>query len=253
MTILLEAKSLSRSYGVGATKIAALRDASFSMMSGEFLAIMGPSGSGKSTLMNIIGLLDRPTSGTLALGGEPTARLSPDQAAKLRNREIGFVFQSYNLLGRNTVLENVELPLIYAGTGRVERHRRAKESLGNVGLPDKMGQWPSQLSGGEQQRVSIARALVTNPTLILADEPTGALDSRTGREILAVFQSLNRQGRSIIVVTHDETVARHASRIIRLQDGTIVDDQKVPVRLMARLKSADRQVASSVQTEGVKT
>lgn len=253
MTILLEAKSLCKSYGLGETKSMALRDVSFNVMRGEFLAIMGPSGSGKSTLMNIIGLLDRPTSGTLALVGAPTARLSPDRAARLRNRQIGFVFQSYNLLSRNTALENVELPLIYTGTGRAERHRRAKESLCKVGLAEKMGHWPAQLSGGEQQRVAIARALVTDPTLILADEPTGALDSRTGNEILAVFQSLNQQGRSIIIVTHDETVARHSSRIIKLQDGTIVDDEKVTVRLAARAERPESRETSHAQVRGTKS
>ena len=194
---------------------------------------MGPSGSGKSTLMNIIGLLDRPTSGRLIFAGEHTANLSPDHVARLRNCRIGFVFQSYNLLGRNTALENVELPLVYAGVRRREREQRAAEALDRVGLIDKARRWPLQLSGGEQQRIAIARALVTNPALILADEPTGALDSRTGTEIMALLQRLNEQGRSIVMVTHDKIVGSHASRIIRLQDGTIIGDQSVSDRLLA--------------------
>lgn len=233
--MLVEASSLGRVYGHESTAIAALHDASFSMMAGEFVAIMGPSGSGKSTLMNVIGLLDRPTSGTLILAGEDTAKLSPDRAAKLRNRQIGFVFQSYNLLNRSTALENVELPLIYAGRRHGERQRRAKEALARVGLGERTGYLPLRLSGGEQQRVAIARALVTEPALILADEPTGALDSRTGSDILALLQMLNRQGRSIVIVTHDLTIARHASRIVELQDGAVVADNKVPVRLAGRL------------------
>ncbi|CAN7522757.1 MULTISPECIES: ABC transporter ATP-binding protein [unclassified Aminobacter] len=230
--MLLKAISLSRSYDHDSTTTVALRDASFDLMDGEFVAIMGPSGSGKSTLMNIIGLLDRPTSGSLIFAGEHTANLSPDHAARLRNCRIGFVFQSYNLLGRNTALENVELPLVYAGVRRRERELRAAEALDKVGLSDKAQRWPLQLSGGEQQRIAIARALVTDPALILADEPTGALDSRTGNEIMALLQHLNEQGRTIIMVTHDDIVGSHASRIIRLQDGTIIGDQDVPDRLL---------------------
>lgn len=225
--MLLEAVNLTRRYGAGEATVTALCDASFGVGEGEFVAIMGPSGSGKSTLMNLIGLLDRPTSGTLVLSGERTAQLRHDRLAALRNRRIGFVFQAYNLLARSTTVENVEMPLAYSGVPRSRRRARARAALARVGLGHRTDHWPSQLSGGEQQRVAIARALVGDPALILADEPTGALDSRTGLSILALFQALNRDGRTIIVVTHDHHVARHASRILKLQDGQIIADQRV--------------------------
>jgi putative ABC transport system ATP-binding protein len=201
--------------------------------------------------MNIIGLLDRPTSGTVTLAGEKTAKLDHDRLARLRNRKIGFVFQTYNLLARNTTLENVELPLIYSGLTRSKRKERVEAALETVGLSHRVHHWPGQLSGGEQQRVAIARALVADPSLILADEPTGALDSRTGWSILALFQALNRSGRTIIVVTHDENVARHAQRILRLRDGMLVRDDPVPLPNDARatlelervVKSAHRVAA----------
>jgi putative ABC transport system ATP-binding protein len=228
--MLLEAQGLSKRYGEGAATIWALRDVSFRIARGEFVAIMGPSGSGKSTLMNLIGLLDLPSAGTLTLAGKETSRLSPDQLARLRNAQIGFVFQSYNLLGRNTALQNVELPLIYGGVGRRERVRRAEAALAAVGLAHRLRHLPAQLSGGEQQRVAIARALVCDPALVLADEPTGALDSRTGNEIMALFRRLNREGRTIVLVTHDAGVARNAARILRLQDGGLVDDKVLAER-----------------------
>jgi len=195
---------------------------------------MGLSGSGKSTLMNLIGLLDRPSSGNLVLVGEHTTKLGHDRLASLRNRKIGFVFQSYNLLARSTTLENVEMPLVYSGLRSSKRKGRARAALETVGLSHRLTHWPSQLSGGEQQRVAIARALAGDPALILADEPTGALDSRTGLSILALFQALNRSGRTIIMVTHDQHVAQHARRILRLQDGMLIRDDPVAEPVDAR-------------------
>jgi putative ABC transport system ATP-binding protein len=226
--MLVEAHRLARRYGTGDAAVDALREASFAIAEGEFVAVMGPSGSGKSTLMHLIGLLDRPTSGRLSLLGEDTTRHGHDQLARLRNRRIGFVFQAYNLLARSTTFENVELPLLYSGLGRMQRQLRARTALEAVGLAHRADHWPSELSGGEQQRAAIARALVGDPMLVLADEPTGALDSRTGLGILALFQALNRAGRTIVVVTHDAHVAHHARRILRLQDGEIVGDEAVP-------------------------
>jgi putative ABC transport system ATP-binding protein len=191
---------------------------------GEFVAIMGPSGSGKSTLMNHFGLLDRPTSGSYRLGGRDVLDLNSDRRADIRARDIGFIFQAFNLLGRSTAVENVELALTYAGHSRRERRCRAAEALDKVGLCDRQHHWPSQLSGGEQQRVAIARVLATGPQLILADEPTGALDTATGREIMALLQELNQAGRTIVLVTHDPTVAAYAKRIVRMQDGRVVSD-----------------------------
>ena len=228
--MLLQTKALTRVYGEGRTSVYALWDTSFSVRRGEFVAVMGPSGSGKSTLMSLVGLLDQPTEGTLQLAGEETQTLDPDRLSALRNREIGFVFQSYNLLPRSTTVENVELPLIYSAVRGRKRRARAQEALELVGLSHRTDHWPSELSGGEQQRVAIARAVVTNPSLILADEPTGALDSRTGESILALFQDLNRAGRTIMMVTHDDHVASHATRILRLQDGTLISDEPVKTR-----------------------
>ena len=225
--MLLETHRLTRRYGSGHAAVDALSDTSFGIAEGEFVAVMGPSGSGKSTLMNLIGLLDRPTSGRLILAGEDATRLDHDRLAGMRNRRIGFVFQAYNLLARNTTLENVEMPLVYSGLRGSKRHLRAQAALESVGLSHRVDHWPGELSGGEQQRVAIARALVGDPAIILADEPTGALDSRTGLSILALFQALNRAGRTIVIVTHDEHVARHARRVLRLQDGRLVDDTPV--------------------------
>ena len=227
MSPLIRLVELARDYRAGETVVHALRGVTLDVRPGEFVAVMGPSGSGKSTLLSLVGLLDRPTAGRQLLDGRDVGALDADSAARLRNREIGFVFQSFNLLARSTALENVELPLIYAGVARAERRRRATAALQQVGLGHRLGHWPRQLSGGEQQRVAIARALVGDPRLILADEPTGALDSRTGRDILGLLAALNRAGRTVLLVTHDAAVARWASRIIAMADGTVVGDEAV--------------------------
>jgi len=205
----------------------ALSDVSLTIRKGEFVAIMGPSGSGKSTLMHIIGCLDKPTDGSVFIEEHKISMSSEKELAVIRNTHIGFVFQQFNLLRRTTTLANVELPLVYARVPAQERTRRAKETLAEVGLSEKLENFPSQLSGGELQRVAIARALVTNPTILLADEPTGNLDSKSGAEIMKLFEELNRKGRTIVVVTHDEHVASHAKRIIRIADGMILSDKKV--------------------------
>jgi len=243
--MLLNVHQLTRRYGTGEAAVDALRETSFSVAEGEFVAIMGPSGSGKSTLMNLIGLLDRPTSGQLIFTGEDTTQLDHDQLAGLRNRRIGFVFQAYNLLARNSTLENVEMPLVYSGLRRSQRRLKAQAALEAVGLTHRVDHWPGELSGGEQQRVAIARALVGNPALILADEPTGALDSRTGESILALFQSLNHNGRTIVMVTHDDHIAHHARRILRLQDGALVGDERVAdPAIVAEGKSSEKAAAA---------
>lgn len=223
--MLLEARRISKQYRSDSTAVTALHPTSLRIDNGEFVAILGPSGSGKSTLMSILGLLDRPSSGEFFIDGRDSATLSDDQAAGLRNRLIGFVFQSYHLLPRQSILHNVELPLLYSGVGRAERRERATQALTAVKLPHRIDHLPSQLSGGEQQRAAIARAIVTKPAIILADEPTGALDSATGWEILQLLIALNRVGRTIVLVTHDVDIAHQASRIISIRDGTIVSDQ----------------------------
>ncbi|MBM3534864.1 MAG: ABC transporter ATP-binding protein [Alphaproteobacteria bacterium] len=222
---VIEAEDLGRHYELGGHLVRALDGVSFAIREGEFVAIMGPSGSGKSTLMNLIGCLDSPTMGSYRLAGTDVAGLDRDQLAAIRNRRIGFVFQQFNLLPRTSAQENVELPLIYSDVRRTERHRRAAEALSQVGLADRAHHHPAQLSGGQQQRVAIARALVNRPILLLADEPTGALDSRTSQEILALFQALNRQGLTIVVVTHEEDVAAHAGRVLQFRDGKLVADR----------------------------
>jgi len=226
--VLIEALNLCKRYTTGAGIVVALDNVSLKIDRGEFVAVMGPSGSGKTTLMNLLGLLDRPTSGQLALAGKDVSSLSVDQHATLRNRNIGFVFQSYNLLHRSTAIENVELPLVYAGVPRAERQHLARQALDRVGLVKRHDHWPVQLSGGEQQRVAIARAMISEPAMILADEPTGALDSGTGREILALFQAINEMGSAILIVTHDAGVARHARRVLKMNDGVIEADDPVP-------------------------
>ncbi|PUB11098.1 putative ABC transport system ATP-binding protein [Yoonia sediminilitoris] len=198
-----------------------LKGVSLKIRAGEFVAIMGPSGSGKTTLMNLLGLLDTPSGGRLCFEGQNVTRLKPDEQAAIRNSRMGFVFQSYNLLPRLTAIENVELPLIYARVGRGERVERARRMLAAVGLADRSEHWPNQLSGGEQQRVSIARAMVSRPALVLADEPTGALDTRTGANVMSLLKEMIRQGTTVVLVTHDESVAQHAERTIRLFDGKL--------------------------------
>jgi putative ABC transport system ATP-binding protein len=221
---LVETQDLSRIYELDSGRVVALDSVSLSIEPGDFVAVMGPSGSGKSTFMNLVGCLDRPTSGHYRLRGAAVEGLDADRLASLRNREIGFVFQQFNLLPRMDALGNVELPMIYAGLGRRARRDRARQALARVGLADRAHHRPMQLSGGQQQRVAIARAMVNGPSLLLADEPTGALDSRTAVEILALFQELNREGVTIVLVTHDADVSRHARRLVRFKDGRVVED-----------------------------
>ena len=225
MAILIELSDVHKVYDTGEVKVPALRGVSMKVLSGEFVAIMGASGSGKSTLMNIIGCLDRPTNGVYRFDGQDVSRLSRRELAHIRNRKLGFIFQGFNLLRRHTAVENVELPLLYAGVSAAERRRRALEMLRLVGLEDRAQHHPNQLSGGQQQRVAIARALVNDPQIILADEPTGNLDSHTGAEILEEFERINRQrGQTIVMVTHDPTIAAHALRQITVRDGLIESD-----------------------------
>ena len=221
---MIRFNDVSKIYHVGGVEVKALYHASMQIEDGEFVSIIGPSGSGKSTMMNIIGCLDVPTSGTYHLGGIDVSTMEDDQQAEIRNKMLGFIFQQYNLIPKLTVQENVELPLLYAGVSAEERRERAIQSLERVGLADKRKNLPSQLSGGQQQRVSIARALAGNPSVILADEPTGALDSRTGREVLRFLQKLNQEGDTVVLITHDNSIAVKAKRIVRLQDGRIIYD-----------------------------
>jgi putative ABC transport system ATP-binding protein len=234
--MLIEVRDLVKVYTMGETEVRALAGVSADIAEGEYIAVMGPSGSGKSTFMNMLGCLDQPTSGEVRLAGERVSQLEPDRLAQVRNRQIGFVFQHFNLLARTPAVENVELPLVYSGVQKKERLERALRMLERVGLAERAHHHPAQLSGGQQQRVAIARALVTDPLLILADEPTGALDSRTSLEIMALFQALNRQGMTVIVVTHENDVARFARRILRFLDGRIVSDEaNVPLDAAAVL------------------
>ncbi len=225
--LVIEIEGVTRFYHMGSETIRALAGVSLKIHRNEYLAIMGPSGSGKSTLMNMLGCLDTPTAGRYEFNGKNVAHMVDDELAEIRNREIGFVFQTFNLLPRSNALHNVELPLIYAGVAKSERLGRAEQALHNVGLGSRMFHKPNELSGGQRQRVAIARALVNRPSIILADEPTGNLDSRTGEEIMALFEELYAQGNTIIVVTHEEDIARHARRIVRLRDGLIESDQAV--------------------------
>jgi putative ABC transport system ATP-binding protein len=227
MAALISLEDVTKTYQMGDVEVRALRGVSLTIEKGEFVAVMGHSGSGKSTAMNIIGCLDRPTSGRYWLDGLEVSGLSRDQLARIRNRTLGFVFQSFNLLSRTSALENVELPLLYAGgLSRQERHARAKKSLERVSLGDRMHHTPSQLSGGQQQRVAIARALVNDPRVILADEPTGNLDSRTSVEVMALFQELGRSGITVVLVTHEPDVSTYASRVVLLKDGRLQSDRR---------------------------
>jgi putative ABC transport system ATP-binding protein len=243
---VIELQNITKVYRTGAIEVHALRGATLRIMPGELVSIMGPSGSGKSTLMNIIGCLDQPTSGRYLLDGIEVSRLSDDQLAAIRNRKIGFVFQSFNLLARTTAIEQVELPLVYGGSR--DRRRRAIAALEGVGLADRMHHKPTELSGGQQQRVAIARALVMNPSLILADEPTGNLDSHSSEEIMAIFQDLNReQGITIAFVTHEPDIAQHTRRIVHVRDGVITSDELVLNQtLSTRLLGGQREGGSDV-------
>ena len=222
---MIEIENVTKVYHMGEIEVHALRGVSLQIEKGDFLTIMGPSGSGKSTLMNVLGCLDSPTEGSYHLHGQDVSRLSDTQLAHIRNREIGFVFQQFNLLPRTTALRQVELPLIYAGLGARERRERARAALEAVGLGDRMGHRPDELSGGQQQRVAAARALVTEPSIIMADEPTGNLDTKSGEEVLRVFQKLNEQGITVIFVTHDPEIAEYSRRTIQLRDGLIERDE----------------------------
>ena len=224
MSALIEFDEVCKHYQMGDTTVKAADHISMKIEKGEFVAIVGQSGSGKSTCMNIIGCLDVPTQGTYLLNGRDVGKMNRNELAAIRNEMLGFIFQQYNLLPKLNLMENVEVPLVYAGVSRAERHKRAKEVLEKVGLGDKLKNKPNQLSGGQQQRVSIARALVRNPPVILADEPTGALDSHTGREVLGMLQQLHRQGNTVVLITHDNSIAVQAERIIRLEDGRVVYD-----------------------------
>ncbi|NWG27789.1 MAG: ABC transporter ATP-binding protein [Ignavibacteriaceae bacterium] len=233
---MINIEHIAKIYQVGSEEVHALRDVSLKLEKNEYVAIMGPSGSGKSTLMNMLGCLDTPTSGKYEFKGISVSEMSDNQLAVIRNKEIGFVFQTFNLLSRSDALHNVELPLIYAGIGASERRGRAEQALIDVGLKDRMHHKPNELSGGQRQRVAIARALVTRPSIILADEPTGNLDSKTGEEIMYLFHEIHEKGNTIILVTHEEYIAEHAARIIRLRDGLIESDEIVEKRFIPEPK-----------------
>lgn len=238
MTPLIEFKDIYKIYHMGDSDVHAIDGISMTVQKGEFLAIVGQSGSGKSTCMNIIGCLDVPTSGQYFLDGKDVSKMNDDEQAEIRNKKLGFIFQQYNLIPKLTVQQNVELPLLYAGLSEREQAKRALQSLERVGLRDKAKNMPSQLSGGQQQRVSIARALAGDPSIILADEPTGALDSKTGKEVLGFLKSLHEEGNTIVLITHDNTIAAQAERVIRIQDGRIVYDGKADITKFATVAHA---------------
>ncbi len=236
---MIQIEDVWKTYQMGTQLVHALRGLSMEVGAGDYVAIMGPSGSGKSTLMNIIGCLDTPTKGSYVLDGSDVSGLSDNDLAEVRNRKIGFVFQTFNLLARQNCLQNVELPLIYAGVSSKERRRRASESLESVGLADRMDHRPNELSGGQRQRVAVARALVNNPAILLADEPTGNLDSTTSEEIMRLFELLYRRGNTVLVVTHEDDIAQHARRIVHLRDGDIEKDERVASPRLEAASEAD--------------
>ncbi|OGU54276.1 MAG: macrolide ABC transporter ATP-binding protein [Ignavibacteria bacterium RBG_13_36_8] len=234
---IIHIEHIAKIYQVGLEEVHALRDVSLDIAKNEYVAIMGPSGSGKSTLMNMLGCLDTPTKGLYNFNGKNVSEMSDNDLAKIRNEEIGFVFQTFNLLPRSNALHNVELPLIYAGISSVKRKEKAKKALESVGLADRVHHKPNELSGGQKQRVAVARAIVTEPSIILADEPTGNLDTKTGEEIMTLFNDIFEQGNTIILVTHEEYIAEHAARIIRIRDGLIESDEKVKNRKKPKVLS----------------
>ena len=234
---IINIEHIAKVYQVGSEEVHALRDVSVKIDKNEYVAIMGPSGSGKSTLMNMLGCLDTPTSGIYDFKSFSVSDMTDNELARIRNQEIGFVFQTFNLLARSDAIHNVELPLIYAGVASAERKERAKQALVDVGLSDRMHHKPNELSGGQRQRVAIARALVSNPAIILADEPTGNLDSKTGEEIMGLFHEIHEKGNTIILVTHEEYIAEHALRIVRLKDGLIEKDENVEKRFIPKVKA----------------
>ncbi len=227
MSLVIKIRNIVRNFPLGQEVVKVLKGIDLDIEKGEYVALMGPSGSGKSTLMNLLGCLDTPTSGSYELNGKDVSNMSQDELAEIRNKEIGFVFQTFNLLPRTTALDNVALPMIYAGANKEERKKRAEEVLTDVGLADRMDHKPSQLSGGQRQRVAVGRALVNRPSIILADEPTGNLDSKTSVEIMALFNEIHQKGNTVIIVTHEEDIAEHAHRIIRLVDGMVSSDERI--------------------------
>jgi putative ABC transport system ATP-binding protein len=227
MGLVIDIKGIRRDFPLGQEIVKVLKGIDLQIEKGEYVALMGPSGSGKSTLMNLLGCLDTPTEGSYLLSGQDVSNMTDDELAEIRNKEIGFVFQTFNLLPRTTALENVALPMVYAGATKTQRIKRAEEVLTDVGLADRMDHRPNQLSGGQRQRVAIGRALVNKPSIILADEPTGNLDTKTSLEIMALFDAIHAQGNTVILVTHEEEVAKHAHRVIRLRDGLVESDERI--------------------------